>query len=249
MPPAPELGRLPPRPLAGAWLAVRRWLRRAAWLLVGIAAWPTAAWAGCPQGEPCETVVVDRVQSWPVVLADSLGRDILSLQEANASDEKALLASVASLAKGTSLLIRYTVTRIATAPNGYCNCNLEREGKGCPSSLPAAALSQCTRVCRYQGGACLVAGVDTKEGGGRWFAFPAATQHPGGKEPPWSKNLFGQPVANARDWTESSRTVKRAACVVKALKDPATPSLDAVFASQTPCEALTKETLEAEAKR
>ena len=207
--------------------------------------WSGWAQADCPNSSPCETIHVYRLQSWPTIRQDASGRPLISLQEANAADAaafKSILSGVSSTS--TALAIRYDVTRIADAPNDYCECNLETGTKGCPSSLPADQLKQCSRVCRRSGAAsCPVAGFNTKSDGGKWYAFPVATLC-GGNRNVWKKNAFGNAKPSWCDWSENSRVIKQASCLAAALKTTPTPTLDALFNHNAPCAAVSEATLQ-----
>ena len=195
--------------------------------------WSDRAEAACPDGDPCETIHVYRLQSRLPIDQDALDRPLLSLQEANATDAAAFLPILATSKGSGALAIRYRVTRIAIEPNGYCECNLEYQGKGCKSTLPLETLAQCARACRYHGEACPVAGRNVKTGGGAWYAFPADTQCGGGRDV-WQKRTFGRTDPRWCDWREEARIVKEASCLVAALKG-ATHSLDALFDDDDVC--------------
>lgn len=204
-----------------------------------LGAWACAqGWSGpveaqCPGGDPCETIHVYRLQSRMPFPADADGRPFVSLQEANASDATAFRGLLHATAS-TKLAIRYRVTRIAIPPNDYCNCNLEYEGKGCHEGTPLETLRQCVRVCRYNNGSCKVAGVDQKsDSGGRWYAFPAATQC-GGARNNWQKQAFRFSPADC-DWREEARVIKGAGCLARALSDAPETPLDVLFGPDSPC--------------
>lgn len=190
--------------------------------------WSGTALAACPDGDPCETLHVYRLQSRLPIDQDADGRPILSLQEANATDAVSFRSILATATSSTAYAIRYDVTRIASAPNNYCECNLEHDGVGCPSSLPRDQLQQCARVCRYNDGPCQATGLNPKSDGGTWYAFPAATQC-GGQRDTWQKRTFGRSNPRWCDWRENTRVIKSAACVARYLQDNPEATLDALF--------------------
>lgn len=210
----------------------------------------TPALAACPASDPCEHVTVYRVQGWPHVPQDSLHRDTLSLQEANATDAKAFLAAVTSMGNSQSLAIRYTVTRINTAPNHYANCNLQTpQNAGCPSSLPASQLLQCTRRCIYNNATSTANGVAPHtDTGGLWYSFPAATRKTPGVNEVWAKNVFSV-KPNNRDWSEDTRIIKRVSCIAEAMSATVKPDLDSLFTNESPCPSVSALTLQAEYKQ
>lgn len=199
-----------------------------------LAGWSAPARAACPDGDPCETVQVYRLQSRLPIVQDADGRPILSLQEANATDAVSFRSILATAGGSTAYAIRYRVTRIASAPNDYCECNLEHDGRGCPSSLPRDELQQCARVCRYNDGACQATGFNRKHDGGLWYAFPAATQC-GGQRNTWRKRMFGMSNPAWCDWQERGRTVKGAACVADELEERPQATLDELFDDEDLC--------------
>jgi hypothetical protein len=217
---------------------------RSLWLLgvwaCGLAAlgWSGRVEAQCPNGDPCETIHVYRLQSrmpvaLPPIAADAAGRPLVSLQEANASDATAFRGLLNATAS-TKLAIRFQVTRIAIPPNDYCNCNLEHAGKGCHDGTPVQTLQQCVRICRYSNASCKVAGVDQKsDSGGRWYAFPAATQC-GGARNNWQKQAFRFNAADC-DWREEARVIKGAGCLADVLSRAPQTSLDVLFGPNSPC--------------
>jgi len=210
---------------------------RSLWCLtvcVAALTWSVSAKAACPDGDPCETLHVYRLQASLPITHDALGRPLASLQEANAADEIAFGPILSSSAKSSALAIRYRVTRIANNPNDYCECNLEYQGKGCPSSLPPPTLQRCARVCRYGSAECTVAGFNVKTGGGRWYAFPAATQC-GGSRNVWQKRVSGRTNPAWCDWIEQASIVKQASCLAAELKQSPQQSLDALFDDDTAC--------------
>ncbi|WP_111267841.1 hypothetical protein [Marilutibacter maris] len=199
-----------------------------------LAGWSAPARADCPDGDPCETVHVYRLQSRLPIDEDAQGRPFQSLQEANATDAVAFRSILAVAAQANAYAIRYQVTRIASAPNDYCECNLEYDNRGCPSSLPREELQQCARVCRYNDGACQVTGFNRKHDGGLWYAFPAATQC-GGPRNTWRKRTFGRTNPAWCDWREDARTVKDAACMARALGERPEATLGELFDDEDLC--------------
>lgn len=226
------MSRVKPTGLRSAW-----WLMAVACVLVAVG-WSDHAEAACPTGDPCETINVYRLQSRLPISQDALGRPLVSLQEANATDATAFGPSAAS----TALAIRYQVTRIAINPNNYCECNLEYEDEGCPASTPLPRLRQCARVCRYADAACTATGFNTKSSGGKWYAFPAATQC-GGIRTDWRKRTFGRTDPTWCDWLEEARIIKEASCLAEQLKQSPRPSLDALFDDDSVCPRLDESTL------
>ena len=195
------------------------------------------AYAACPAGDPCETVLVYRVQTWPGLLTDHAGRDLLSLQEANAGSKGAFKDILAGYGGSTNLALRFSVTRIAAAPNGYCNCNFEFNDKACKTS-DLTQLKQCNRVCRYNGAAanCVFAGTDVKSDGA-WYAFPASTRCLTQAAAPgqtWKKNAFGVAPRNC-DWYADPPLIKRASCIATAIKANPRRDLDELFADNSVC--------------
>jgi len=206
------------------------------------------ALAACPGSDPCETIYVYKFQSWPTIMQDAAGRSLLSLREANASNETAFRQGLPSMGKGTALAIRYQVTRITSTPNGYCNCNLELNNVGCGGGITLDKLKKCTRSCRYNNAQCVVAGVDVKDGGGQWYAFPDATRHTGAVGQVWQKNAHGV-GPNNRDWSENSRVIKRADCIAKEMSKSSPPTLDSLFDSDNPCASVSDQTLAGEERK
>ncbi len=202
-------------------------------LVLALLGWSDHARAKCPDGDPCETIHVYRLQSQLPIEEDAKGRPLLSLQEANATDAAAFGPLLASAKDSDALAIRYRVTRIAIEPNGYCECNLEYQDKGCKPTLPVETLRQCARACRYHGEECQVAGRNVRTGGGIWYAFPAQTQCGDGRDT-WQKRTFGRTNPGWCDWREDARIVKRASCLAAALKGTMR-SLDALFEDDEPC--------------
>lgn len=207
--------------------------------------WSGAAAAACPAGAPCETIHVYRIQSYPTIQVDAKGRPLISIQEANGADEKAFTLAVAGQVGSTALAIRYNVTRITDKPDDYCECNLENDqGRGCPSNLAPDVLRLCTRVCRRDGAACTGTGFNVKQdSGGKWFAFPAATQC-GGARDVWKKHAFGAVKPSSCDWLENSRVIKKVSCIATALAAEPLIGLDALFNNDAPCAAIAEATLE-----
>jgi hypothetical protein len=216
---------------------------RSAWLLglwtcaLGASSWSGRVEANCPDADPCETLYVYRLQSKmpvaiPPILSDAAQRPLVSLQEANASDEVAFRGPLNATAS-TKLAIRFQVTRIAIQPNNYCNCNLEHADKGCHEGTSLQTLRQCIRICRYNDGDCKVAGLDPKADGGRWYAFPAATRC-GGIRTNWQKQVFRFNAADC-DWREDARVIKGAGCLANALRQAPQASLDVLFGPHSPC--------------
>ncbi|HEY0659910.1 MAG TPA: hypothetical protein VGD21_01090 [Lysobacter sp.] len=217
---------------------------RSLWLLgvwaCGLAAlgWSGRVEAQCPNGDPCETIHVYRLQSrmpvaLPPITADAAARPLVSLQEANAGDATAFRGLLNATAS-TKLAIRFQVTRIAIPPNAYCNCNLEHAGKGCHDGTPLGTLRQCVRICRYGDANCKAAGLDQKsDSGGRWYAFPAATEC-GGPRNNWQKQAFRFNAADC-DWREEARVIKGAGCLADVLSRAPQTSLDVLFGPNSPC--------------
>lgn len=203
--------------------------------------------AHCPDSDPCETGNVYRIQSWPSMMNDAQGRSLLSLSEANALDEPEFVGAMKSMGGSTSLAIRFTVTRIVTAPNNYCECNLEFQNKGCSSNLSLETLRQCTRVCRRDALACTATGFNVRPSGGRWYSFPASTEW--SDTGVWKKNAFEVDVRN-RDWSENAndRIIKRARCIADELGKTPTPTLQALFENPAPCPSVATEELQREAR-
>ncbi|RDZ27235.1 hypothetical protein [Lysobacter silvisoli] len=194
--------------------------------------------AACPAGDPCETLHVYRVQSWPTIQHDAAGRPLISLQEANAADAAAFKAAVKGKVASTALAIRYNVTRIADAPNDYCECNLELANKGCASNLPPIQLHQCARVCRRDQLTCAATGdFGKQDSGGRWYAFPVVSMC-GGARNVWKKNALGNAKPNWCDWQENARVIKQVSCLATALDAEPGVDLDALFNNPQPCAAL-----------
>lgn len=211
------------------------------WL--ALLSWSGQALAACPGASPCETINVYRIQSWPTIQFDAAGRPLISIQEANGADEKAFKVAVSGQTASTALAIRYNVTRIEDPPNDYCECNLENNAKGCPSSLPPLQLHQCSRVCRRGNLACTGTGFNVKQdSGGKWYSFPAATQC-GGVRVNWKKHSFGAVKATSCDWLENSRVIKTVGCIATALATAPAPSLDALFNNNAICPAIAEATL------
>lgn len=209
----------------------------------------STAYAACPAGDPCENVLVYRVQTWPGLLTDAKGRDLLSLQEANAGSKGAFKDVLAGYGGSTSLALRFTVTRITSAPNGYCNCNFELAGKACKTG-DLNVLKQCDRVCRYNGAAdnCVFAGTDVKVDGA-WYAFPASTRcltQAAAPAQAWKKNAFGV-VAKNCDWYAAAPLIKRASCIATAIKADPHRDLDALFADDALCPVVTSAEIQQEA--
>ncbi|SFK48246.1 hypothetical protein [Lysobacter sp. cf310] len=207
--------------------------------------WSGAAAAACPGASPCETIHVYRIQSWPTIQVDAAGRPLISIQEANGADEKAFTLAVAGQVGSKALAIRYNVTRIEDPPNDYCECNLENKNKGCPSNLAPELLHQCARVCRRGAlDSCTGTGFNVKQdSGGKWYAFPAATQC-GGARNVWKKHAFGAVKPTSCDWLENSRVIKEVSCIATALAADPLVGLDALFNNGAPCPAIAEATLE-----
>ncbi|MCF7223696.1 hypothetical protein [Marilutibacter chinensis] len=216
-------------------LARHRIAMGALWLLAStLALWGGPAQAACPGGDPCETLHVYRLQSRLPIDTDAAGRPILSLQEANATDAVAFRSILAASGSSTSYAIRYRVTRIADAPNNYCECNLELNGRGCPPTMAPGQLAQCTRVCRYNNGPCQATGFNIKHDGGTWYAFPAATQC-GGVRTVWRKRTFGRSDPSWCDWREEERVIKSASCLADEIGRRPDAGLDALFDDPALC--------------
>ncbi|ALN57671.1 hypothetical protein [Lysobacter enzymogenes] len=207
------------------------------------------AQAACPDGSPCETIAVYRVQTWPALLTDAAGRDSLSLQEANGTSQASFEPVIKGYAGGPkTLAIRFSVIRIASAPNAYCNCNFELGDKACKTS-DLDLLKQCKRVCLNSGKTCTATGKDDKSDGGAWYAFPASTRCVTRDAAPtqqWKKNAFEVNPKNC-DWYQASSSIKRAACVADALKLDPSLDLDRLFANEAPCATVDAATLQQEA--
>lgn len=203
-------------------------------LASALSAWSGQARAACPGGDPCETLSVYRLQSRLPIDTDAAGRPILSLEEANATDAVAFRSILAASGSSTSYAIRYRVTRIADAPNNYCECNLELNGRGCPPTMAPGQLAQCTRVCRYDNGPCQATGFNRKHDGGTWYAFPAATRC-GGARNVWRKRTFGRNDPAWCDWQEDARVVKSASCLAGELARRDGVTLDALFDAPALC--------------
>jgi len=207
----------------------------------------TTAYADCPNGDPCETSHYFRIQSWPVPLQDVDGRSMLSLQEANATNEAAFSEVITSMAASNALAIRFQVTRITSAPQNYCECNFEYNGAGCHAGLPSAQLLMCARNCRYANAACRGTGSIPKQTGGDWYSFPAATQVIDRNNGPWGRNPF-DPNAHNHDWFEEPGIIKRASCLADALaNEPAGLTINQLFENDAPCPIVTQAELNSEA--
>lgn len=206
--------------------------------VLAASSWSGSASATCPDDDPCETLDVYRVQSrmpavQPPISADAAGRPLVSLQEANANDAIAF-RGLLQATPSTHLAIRTNVTRIASRPNDYCNCNLEHANKGCHGGTPLATLRQCTRVCRYGGeDTCRLAGAAPKSDGGSWYAFPAAMQCVGARNK-WQRNVIRFDASHC-DWRENARVIKGAGCLAAVLVHTPMASLDMLFGPHSPC--------------
>lgn len=204
------------------------------------------AWAQCPDGDPCETIDVYRIQTWPNLLSDAKGRSLLSLTEANALNDAAFSPAIKSMGNSTALAIRYTVSRIADKPQDYCECNLEYEGKGCAvGKIAVEQLKLCSRECRRGDAACRGSGYIDKPDNGRWYGFPASTEW--SDNGIWKKNAFDVKAEN-RDWIERSelREVKRADCISENLEADST-NLASLFDDEEICPSVSNEALTNEA--
>lgn len=222
------------------------------WVLLLIAFGVTScaslpAHGGCPEDVGCEIVRVYRVQTWPGLLADASGVDMLSLREANAGDAGAFRELIKAYAgsDGRQLALRFDANRITSAPNYYCNCNFEYRDKACKPPIDDEDLRQCARTCRYGGQACAVAGRDAKDTGTAWYAFPAHTECTG-PERRWKRNAFGIDPRNC-DWQAGAAVIKRAACIADVIGENPDIDLDDLFDNEQPCETLSRQTLEEEA--
>ena len=213
--------------------------------LLVTAAISTTVYAHCPDNDPCETNLYYRIQSWPVPLQDVDGRSMLSLQEANATNEAAFSEVILSMATSTALAIRFNVTRITTAPQDYCECNFEHDNKGCHAGLPPSDLLLCARNCRRDGQACTGTGSIPKQTGGDWYSFPAATQVLDRAVGPWERHPFGNKPNH--DWSENSSVIKRASCLADALDSNPGLTVSELFDNQAPCPVVTQVELNREA--
>ena len=212
---------------------------------------PNSAIADCPDGDPCVNLTVYRLQGWPVPYEDAKGREMISLQEANANNSVAARAFLASKADhGTSIVIQSNVIMMNQKPLNYCNCNFEHDKKGCQASLAGTqegiqTFLNCVRSCFNGGDACTGSGLVDKEGGGIWYSFPVSTMFTEGGNARWMKNAFGVDARN-RDWMEEARVVKRANCIAGLLRGNDELTLEEAFTNES-CDSISEETLREEA--
>lgn len=198
--------------------------------------WSAAARADCPADDPCETVTIYRIQTWPVSDLDAKGRDNLTLQEANGTDAPAFPDVVKAYAgKVTDLAIAFEVIVNLKAPHTYCECVFQdAKGVNCrdkPAAEQAACFRQCGSNAQVKDGACRYSGYNEKTAG-RWYSFPDASlcgpiggdpaQLAGGRT--WRKVGFNPKPADC-DWMATARTMKSAACIKANLDTSTLPDL------------------------
>jgi hypothetical protein len=208
------------------------WAARLGLALAVLGMLASPARANCPGGSPCETINVYRIQTWPGFRTDANGVDLLSLQEANAANLGAFKPVIKAYTTNGGLALRFSVTRIADAPNGYCNCNFEYQNKACRPPISNNDLKMCVRSCLNSGAQCRFAGVDAKSEGS-WYAFPALTEKTAAKAT-WQKNAFKISPQNG-DWSAAAPSIKRAKCIADAFKANPQVDIDGLFNTDNPC--------------
>lgn len=189
------------------------------------------------------TEKVYRLQSWPSYLTDKSGVEMLSITEANATDEKDFKSRINTISDDNTLAIQFTVTHYDVTPYpAYCECNLEYAKKGCKSTDPN--LKECSRQCLTGGETrqqCENFGTKRITAtGGIWYSFPKFSQDTGSGKI-WGWNNF---THNKVNWKQDSRIIKRAACIKQNI---ATTALSDLFDKQDKCPIVSDDTLNHEA--
>ena len=208
---------------------------RAAMMLALALAITFPAFAACPDGDPCETFFVYRVQIRPRVLVDARGLNALSLAEANATDANAFRDALVSFGTNGNLAIRYQVTMVMAGNRPYCECVFRDAKEICKAGRSNLDWSQCFRECAQDRVACITSGRRTS-GNGVWYSFPAAGQCPAPNRQ-WGRPVERPQAGRYCDWQERAKVMKDAACISANL---ATHDLDALFANEQPCASLSQ---------
>lgn len=193
--------------------------------------------ANDPVRDNCESLFVYRVQAWPGLRYDAENRDMLSLDEANASNDASFLPIIKGYEPTAQALpIRYSVERIDGPPQDYCNCNFEYNGKACKPPMKDVDLLLCRKVCLYSGKTCRSAGKDLKTdvSNGAWYAFPVATKWRGPhNNQEWKRNTFFKDLTTA-DWDVTRSVIIRAKCIRDGIHQDPNATVDSFFDGRCP---------------